>query len=1443
MPTKKKKAQLKPVVRGFATTSVPSKKSINETDASPQAQEAEQSQNIDEKRINNPSNVLQSESLSPDQQILKTIVEKWQEKTEREINRVLKGIEFDRRMSKGYSHLELDLLWRERILQLVSTKSDVLVPLQIDESEDKLLPRIGLLYGVLRRMHFSTKTARLAIMASKRLDVEEAIEWIHLHGDKVDRTSEPDDSEHDDSQGTQNVGYSHRFISEAPNIIINKATLEKEVVETDIPDVGSTSIKNIASDHNSMDPTWEDEDYADPNVAYALLSLQLLKIRRTGMDLKDKKRVAEIESKLSSVKQDYLFSSRIASEELANRRAAMEAVDLKGRLQRGTGPGQLPTSTVSRLQQSKEGSEKSVSVPSTPLSGSMSLGDHDGEDEDETMFGTLLDERPTEEVSPSGVIISIKDMGLPKQWLGKTPKSLLSEVVSKMDRYATIIFNVISGGSRAVRCSCTIRWAGRKTEEWTMQTVACYDSTQAEQYVATLALHAVTFPALPGFSAGPPNTNPATYYRLLPPMFKTLWNELEVARRLEENNTNQLIWSELRDFLQRKVSRKELSQKLPKDQDDQTDRRIPQYSNAAQEASSDSIKSSLASRQSSAAYQTMSNQRKILPIAAYRQEILQTLENHRVLVLSGETGCGKSTQVPAFIMEDQMAQGKACKVICTEPRRISAISLAQRVSAEMGEPPGVVGTNNSLIGYSIRLESNITKTTRLAFVTNGIALRMLEAGSGNASEAAIDDVTHIIVDEVHERSIESDFLLIILKSLLEQRPKLRVILMSATLDADKVAAYFDNCPTIHVPGRTFPVDVGFLEDAIEFSSWHINENSSSPYAKRGKDKFFRGKTLPLEWVEETVEPLDEEETIPPDNPVILEKRYSQETVTTVNLLDERLIPYDLIVRILERICFEDENYAPYSAAILVFMPGLNEIRRLHDMLLSHDLFSSEAFRIYPLHSTISSEGQSAVFEIPPLGVRKIVISSNISETGVTIPDVTAVIDSGKHRQMMFDEKRQLSRLVETFIAKSNAAQRRGRAGRVRQGICFHLFTKTRYESLMAEHPIPEMLRLSLSDLALRTKIMRVSIGSSIEDILSRALDPPSSLNIQRAVASLVEVGALTSSEEITGLGRYLAQFPTDVSLGKFLIMATIFKCLDPALTIAATLSSKSPFVTPFGKEEEAERQKGSFRIENSDFLTIHNAFSTWRRACNNGQNAARTLCRKSYLSFQNLQQIEEIRQQYLSYLIDSSLIQVDKSYEKELNRSRYNQSRGRPRFVMVPPEFDVHSPMDKPAIINAALVAGLYPKILIIDSSNYNSQQMRTLANNQPAFFHPSSVNFGRKPSDIANGGSCLNYFTLMQSKKLYAWETGPVDDLAMVLLCGEAEFKSASGAVILDRKIKYSLDPKDVLALKHLREKFQKIIQNKLNGRPHINNETSERWDTLATYVLAKKPGDEEAS
>lgn len=186
-------------------------------------------------------------------------------------------------------------------------------------------------------------------------------------------------------------------------------------------------------------------------------------------------------------------------------------------------------------------------------------------------------------------------------------------------------------------------------------------------------------------------------------------------------------------------------------------------------------------------------------------------------------GCGKSTQMPSFILEHELSNGRACKIYTTEPRRISALTLAQRVSQELGENKRDLGTIRSLIGYAIRLESQVASSTRLVYATTGIVLRMLESPQGFA------DVTHIIIDEVHERSIETDFLLVILRTLLERRPELKAVLMSATVDAEKFSKYFGGAPILNVPGRTFPVKRLFLEDAIE-TTGHISETNDEDQA-------------------------------------------------------------------------------------------------------------------------------------------------------------------------------------------------------------------------------------------------------------------------------------------------------------------------------------------------------------------------------------------------------------------------------------------------------------------------------------------------------------------------------------------------------------------------------------------------------------------------------------
>ncbi|KAJ7727845.1 P-loop containing nucleoside triphosphate hydrolase protein [Mycena maculata] len=1444
---KKKKTQLKPVARGFATTSVPKKVVLEETveaDTPAGSTEEEKSTIEDGPSVNGVAPQAANDEFDPDkveEQSLQNLVDK-QDKIEKEILR--SAIEIDRRYSKTLPRLELDPVLIDRILGLV-LESDIGEGRKaLEESEDKAIGKLGVTYGVLRRLGFSEDRVEECLRAIRGVELEEAYDWLYVHCSEEEledkSVSEPTEPRTPRTPRGPSSRMPHtprtpsQFMAAPPPLpaIASPTATTPSRLDANAPTfIPSRNRTQIQLTPNESDPEWErtivkerilshvDQDSSDSNdssddtnLEYVHLKLKIadLTSNRLPGDKTDSSELQNLRARLQKVKDSYFFNEKDAEAQYRVEREKADAIALQARLRGHSTPSIPPSAKAVKKR------PPNLLQPRAPTPVVVTTTDIFDEDTGDSVGGLfeVLEDMPTTETTERGTIINVRDMALPKHWSGRTPKTLLAETVSKADRYAAISYTLLSGASRVKRAAVSIRWDGKKMDEWSMEDVACHTEGQAEQYIATIALHKLTFPEKDAFTVPAPSGG-QTFFRLLPAVFRDLWEELETTRKINTDALNRGVWAKLRSIIEPKL---ELDHKA-------NGKGVKQFSevkatsaprSAAQmnELASEQIVAGFRARQASPAYQEMLAQRNLLPIAQYRNEIIQTLEDSQVLVLSGETGCGKSTQLPAFILEDQLSRGKPCKIYCTEPRRISAISLAQRVSRELGDAPNAVGTPASLVGYSIRLESNTSKNTRLAFVTNGIALRMLEGGSGHGGHGtAFDEIT------VHERTIESDFLLIVLKSLLQQRSELKVILMSATVDAEKISEFFGNCPTLHVPGRTFPVDVHYLEDAIEFTQWEVTE--ASPYARRLHDKFYRGKNR-TDWSEEIAAGDDDDDDLVHEN-VKLEKRYSAKTATTINLFDERLVPYDLIVRLLERICFEDTEYGLYSMAILVFMPGMGEIRRLNDMLMEHPSFGEDNFRIYPLHSTLSSENQGAVFDIPPPNVRKIVIATNIAETGITIPDITCVIDSGKHREMRFDEKRQISRLVETFVARSNAAQRRGRAGRVQRGLCFHLFTKVRHDTQLAEHPLPEMMRLSLSDLALRIKIMKVKLGTSIEDVLSRALDPPVSINVQRAIAMLVEVGALTSSEEITPMGRLLSKLPTDVHLGKFLLTATLFRCLDPALTIAAALNSKSPFVSPFGFEQEADRAKLAFRTENSDFLTIHNAFASWRRASAT-PSFVRKFCRVNYLSQQNLQQIEELRQQFLGYLIDSAFIQVDKAFVRELNRAR---GRNRTRFVMVPPELDVNP--GNVALLNAALTAGLYPKILSIDHSN---GQMRTITNNQHASFHPSSANFGRKPTDF--GVNHLAYFTLMHSKKLYAWETAPVDDLAMLLLCGDADFKLISNAAFIDRKIKFQVSPKCNIALKFLRTHLTSILAQQFRGRPL--HESQVLWNEIASSVLGKE-------
>lgn len=741
-------------------------------------------------------------------------------------------------------------------------------------------------------------------------------------------------------------------------------------------------------------------------------------------------------------------------------------------------------------------------------------------------------------------------------------------------------------------------------------------------------------------------------------------------------------------------------------------------------------------------FQQIVGERSRLPIASFRDAITSAIESHQVVLISGETGCGKTTQVPQFLLDYMWGKGKACKLVCTQPRRISATSVAERISYERGQNVG------DDVGYKIRLESKGGKHSSIVFCTNGVLLRVLVSkgtgpsreGSNKPAKEAVSNLTHIIVDEIHERDRYSDFMLAIIRDILPSYPKLRLVLMSATLDAERFSQYFGGCPVIHVPGFTFPVKTFYLEDVLSILKSEDNnhlDTAMSDHSVEGdelteEDKASLDEAITLAWSDDEFDSLldlvfseanpnihNYQHSLVGLTPLMVfagkgrvgdvcmllsfgvnchlrekdgltalelaEREYQQETASVIRkhvtsalsdsmeqqqLLDKylatinpELIDVVLIEQLLRKICIDSKD-----GAVLVFLPGWDDINKTRERLLANPYFrDASRFLIISLHSLVPAVEQKKIFRNPPRGCRKIILSTNIAESAITVDDVVYVIDSGRMKEKSYDPYNNVSTLQSSWISKASAKQREGRAGRCLPGICYHLYSKLRAASL-PDFQVPEVKRMPIEELCLQVKL--IDPNCQIEHFLQKMLDPPLAESIRNAILVLQDIGALSLDEKLTELGEKLGCLPVHPLTSKMLFFAILMNCLDPALTLACASDYRDPFTLPMLPKEkkrvnDAKLELASLYCGRSDQLAVIAAFECWKNAKERGQEAR--LCSQYFLSSSTMNMLHGMRKQLRSELIRNGFLPEDVSICS----------------------LNAHDP----GIVNAVIVAGLYPKL------------------------------------------------------------------------------------------------------------------------------------------------------
>ena len=648
-----------------------------------------------------------------------------------------------------------------------------------------------------------------------------------------------------------------------------------------------------------------------------------------------------------------------------------------------------------------------------------------------------------------------------------------------------------------------------------------------------------------------------------------------------------------------------------------------------------------------------------LPVSARREEIAAAIAEHQVVIVAGETGSGKTTQLPKICLE--LGRGVTGMIGHTQPRRIAARSVAERIASELGTLIG----RDGVVGYQVRFTEEVGENTLVKLMTDGILLAEIQ------SDPQLRRYDTIIVDEAHERSLNIDFILGYLARLLPQRPDLKVIITSATIDSERFAEHFGReqigdrgqpftvpAPIIEVSGRTYPVEVRYRPLAPDDAPPASDDAGGEPAKPAAAPQ--PGPAGPGELSEAELEALTS-----PDPAVRAAARARREAVRSGagptaltprnqgargkgrgragSTTAESGEPKDQVTGILDAV---DELLGEPSGDILIFLAGERDIRDTEAALIDHlgarytpdgRSRTPGAIEVVPLYSRLSAAEQHRVFEAHQ--VRRIVLATNVAETSLTVPGIRYVVDPGLARISRYSNRTKVQRLPIEPVSRASANQRAGRCGRVADGIAIRLYSQADFEA-RPEYTEPEILRTSLASVILQ--MAALGLGA-VEDF--PFLDAPDSRQVRSGLQLLTEIGAIEPAgaasarsddapdrgrrgPRLTEIGRRLARLPIDPRLGRMLLEAGELGCVGEVMVIVAALSIQDVRERPADKQEASDALHRRFADPTSDFLTYLNLWRYLRTQSRELSGSAfRRMCRAEFLHYLRVREWQDVHAQ------------------------------------------------------------------------------------------------------------------------------------------------------------------------------------------------------------------------